>query len=423
MSNIQTELNNISTECDNIENTLTSLSDNTNLKNNLKERVKAVEDRISIAEQKIVVNPVPILYLTGDMSPMTKDTSVNLTAKLNNIYGETIFSGIATTKWQGAGSLAYPKKNFSIKLKTSSGSKFPMQFGNWYSTNEYHLKANYADYSMVRNVVGAKLYREIDETVYPNNAFGMIDGFPIVVYYENHFYGCYTWNLKQDDKLFGMNTSNNGLTQMVYRSGLGEWNIDNFEYRSDGNESASNKQTLQALLDWCKNSSYTQFSNELEEHFDKNNLITYWVFCNIMCATDNTINNWTIGTWDAKKWYVMAYDLDIIIGSLRNSSNWMHPSKPTTNLLVQQYTKVNPIWEKLEYCFRDDIIAKYNEIKEHYTPQVIASYFKNYKNLWGDTYLTKEYTRWSGRPDSTDDVDMMEDWLTKRYHYLDIIYS
>ena len=188
MSNIQTELNNISTECDNIENTLTSLSDNTNLKNNLKERVKAVEDRISIAEQKIVVNPVPILYLTGDMSPMTKDTPVNLTAKLDNIYGETIFSGIATTKWQGAGSLAYPKKNFSIKLKTSSGSKFPMQFGNWYSTNEYHLKANYADYSMVRNVVGAKLYREIDETVYPNNAFGMIDGFPIVVYYENHFF-------------------------------------------------------------------------------------------------------------------------------------------------------------------------------------------------------------------------------------------
>lgn len=423
MADIQTELQGIKTESEELNNEINLMSDDSNLKNNLKERVKDVEDRISVAEKKIVVNPVPILYLNGDMSSMTKEVSVDLKGVLKNIYDETIFSGTVTTKWQGGGSLLFPKKNFNIKLKTSSGSKNPIKFKHWYSTNGFHLKANYGDYSMVRNIVGTKLYREIDETVYPNNALGMVDGFPIVIYYNNHFYGCYTWNLKQDDNLFGMDTESNGSTQMVYRSGLGEWNIDNFEYRSDGTDTTANRQKLQSLLNWCSNSSYTEFSTNLEKYFDKNNLITYWVFCNIMCATDNTINNWTIGTWDGKKWYVMAYDLDIIIGALRNDNNSIHPSRPTTNLLTQYYTKVNPIWEKLEYCFREEIIAKYNEIKEHYTPELISSYFINFKNQWGEEFLGKEYSRWSEKPDKTNDVDMMKDWLEKRYHYLDIIYS
>lgn len=96
---------------------------------------------------------LPVLYLTGDTTGMSKDNAVSL----DYVYGER--SGVATMKWQGSSSLSYPKKNYTIKFDNA----FEAATG-WGEQKKYCLKANYIDHSHARNLVSAKLWGEIVKT-------------------------------------------------------------------------------------------------------------------------------------------------------------------------------------------------------------------------------------------------------------------
>lgn len=93
---------------------------------------------------------IPILHLTGDTTGMSKDIAVPLSYSFNDK------SGSCTLKWQGSSSLAYEKKNYTIKFDNA----FEAVEG-WGEQKKYCLKANWIDHSHSRNVVSAKLWGEM----------------------------------------------------------------------------------------------------------------------------------------------------------------------------------------------------------------------------------------------------------------------
>lgn len=120
---------------------------------------------------------LPLLKLTGSMKGISKENKV----KLAYAYGE--LTGNCTLKWQGASSLAYDKKNFTITFdeKRTIVEK-------WGAQKKYCLKANYIDFSHCRNIVAAKLWGQAvrtrpkrNEKLYDLPNGGAIDGFPIMV--------------------------------------------------------------------------------------------------------------------------------------------------------------------------------------------------------------------------------------------------
>ena len=108
---------------------------------------------------------LPILYLNGDASAMTKENAVNL----NYVYGDR--SGTASVKWQGSSSVSYPKKNYTIKFDNA----FEAAEG-WGVQKKYCLKANFIDHSHARNLVSAKLWGEIVKSrEYPSAEENLFD--------------------------------------------------------------------------------------------------------------------------------------------------------------------------------------------------------------------------------------------------------
>jgi hypothetical protein len=93
---------------------------------------------------------LPVLYLMGVVSAMTKDNEVSL----GYVYGDR--NGTCKMKWQGSSSLSYPKKNYTIKFDNA----FEAVEG-WGEQKKYCLKANFIDHSHARNVVSAKLWGQI----------------------------------------------------------------------------------------------------------------------------------------------------------------------------------------------------------------------------------------------------------------------
>ena len=120
---------------------------------------------------------LPVLYLYGDTSTMSKDVKVTLN------YNYKDLTGSCTVKWQGSSSLRYPKKNYTITFD----QKFEAKTG-WGTQKKYCLKANYIDFSHARNVVSARLWGQMvksrttkNEKLYNLRNGGAIDGFPIML--------------------------------------------------------------------------------------------------------------------------------------------------------------------------------------------------------------------------------------------------
>ena len=107
-------------------------------------------------------NNIPEIYFVGDnFSSMTKENPVDLGITIN-VNGFS-WSGYSNTKWQGNSSLAFDKKNFTIKLYEDEAKETKCKFNwnGWGKQNKFCLKANYIDHSHCRNIIGAKLWVEM----------------------------------------------------------------------------------------------------------------------------------------------------------------------------------------------------------------------------------------------------------------------
>ena len=363
---------------------------------------------------------LPVLRLTGDTSKMTKDKAVTLDAEFTD--GVRSFKCKAKTKWQGQSSLNFPKKNYSVKLIDGNANKENMAFKDWFPTNSYHLKANYDDYSMVRNVVGVRIGRDIYPNLYPNNARGVIDSFPFILYINGEWWGCYTWNLSQNADLFAMDEAN--LNHMVFRPDNTGWEVANFEDRLHDDPISSQIEKLTRMVNWTKTCTNAEFASDIDDYFDLKSLEYYWLYMDIGCAGDSMVNNSTWASWDGEKWYVLWYDLDIIFG-------WNQTLyTPTTDLIALSKTsewshKYNPVWDKLYTSFYNDICDIYAELRENVFTDAttIIKYFTDYRDKWGQENVAHEYQKWSGKSNSAWDISNCAQWITQRLAYCDNKYG
>lgn len=187
-------------------------------------RITAVEAADSESFHAFTACGLPVLYLTGDTTGMSKDNAISL----NYVYGER--SGTATVKWQGSSSLSYDKKNYTITFD----KPFEAADG-WGEQKTYCLKANYIDHSHARNVVSAKLWGEVVKSrtntnsrlnALPNG--GAVDGFPVIIVLNGAFHGLYTFNIPKDGWLYNMKDDDAiGQTEVLpFKTCINEQNPD-----------------------------------------------------------------------------------------------------------------------------------------------------------------------------------------------------
>ena len=168
---------------------------------------------------------------------------------------------------QGQGSLYSAKKNLAIDLFDieHGGDGLKIKFGDWVACDSFHLKGYYSDENKSRNVVTYQVYNDMvktrgffkdyvwkrglinEDTITPtstglddtneyvdqmdNGARCFPDGFPIILYCNNDFYGLYVMQLKKDRanyKLSKKKANNLWLDSVIYDI----WNMNgNLDWR------------------------------------------------------------------------------------------------------------------------------------------------------------------------------------------------
>lgn len=266
---------------------------------------------------------LPILRLFGDTSLMTKEQKVSLEWIYENAHGT------CTCKWQGASSVAYEKKNYSISLSNV------FDFG-WGAQKKYNLKANYIDFSSARNICAAKLWGDVvrsRETVpeeladLPNG--GATDGFPVILEINGEFHGLYTLTIPKEPYLLGVDKSANNqaivsaedhseptkFKATITAADLAAETSFSVEYAPDEDNIEWIATGISNAITAAINCHSAEDIETLAQYIDIDSVIDHYIFAVLIGGTDITDKNYLLVTYGNDYWYMSEWDLDTIFGN------------------------------------------------------------------------------------------------------------
>ena len=228
---------------------------------------------------------------------------------------------------QGTSSQYYPRKNFKTKHNsgfdmTESGenqSKYVLQ-GNDVPAKVFCEKTDFAESSGTHNTGLAKFINDLlvaHGILTPPQADNAavrttVDGYPVAMFHRatedapRIFIGKYNFNHDKDaQEVFGLTGNaecweflNNTSDLCLFKSDdfSGEWGNDLEARYPDGYEDNTN---IQALWTWVVSciGDAGKFKSELEQHFDRDNLLSYCLITELFGMVDQRAKNMLVTSW------------------------------------------------------------------------------------------------------------------------------
>ena len=382
---------------------------------------------------------IPKVFINGNI-PTTKD---DVLAELEYVSKTRQFKAYLEIKCQGNSSMAYPKKNFTIKMFSDEVRtiKLKKEFKGWGEHNKFVLKANWIDHSHARNIVSAKLWGQIVASrsdynslptglkTSPNN--GAIEGFPVKVYNNGTYQGIYTWNIPKDDWLYGVDEDNpnqfvlqgqkntNGVYAETATNFRKLWDGVSREWEVEvGTNSDTVKTALNNIISLCMNADDVTFKNTLGNYLDVQSALDYYIFCYTICALDSLAQNMILVSYDGTKLYCSAYDLDSTFGLWWNGTKFVSTSYRCPEDYQESYSL---LWERIEKLFVEELKTEYfKKRKTVYSFSNIVTHFERFMDLIGKDLYAEDLTVYSGIPSgSTNNITQIRNYIRDRLAYCD----
>ena len=366
---------------------------------------------------------LPVLHLTGETYTMTKDNEVELAY----VYGE--LSGTCTMKWQGTSSLAYDKKNYTIKFDNA----FEAVEG-WGEQKKYCLKANYIDFSHSRNVVSAKLWGQIvasrntaNETLAACPNYGAVDGFPICIVLNDEFLGVYTFNIPKDKWMMNMGEgtnecilcAGNSCDANLFKAEAtldGENDLE-IEYITDENDTAWAVTSVNNLINACINSDGSDLDTTIASMLDWESAIDYYIFTVLLRGDDMVGKNYLLNTYDGTKWFFGAYDMDSTYGLHWNGGSFLPATTGTTVASSFAYmANAHRLFELIKTYKKVELKARYAELRAGVMSEDnVGMEFRNFAGQISRPLLDEDNRRWTSIPNTNcNNVQQILDWYRLR---------
>lgn len=365
---------------------------------------------------------IPVVRLEGVTDGMNKDTEKTLRFTYEK-KGKTK-EGYALVSYQGSSSLAFNKKNYSVKLFKDEGhtDKMKMGFGKWDKSHKFVLKANWIDYTNARNIVGGRLYSKMPFTDLPNGHKGVIYGFPVNLYINDKYMGVYTVNQPKTKNVFGLKDEDAQNGAMLYCAEIPESPEATGSNYAAGDRwdrkfpDEADDAALERMVSFVENSNYREFKAYAQDYLDIESLVNYFVYSTICLNGDGLHKNYNMVTFDGKVWYIRPYDLDATYGL--NFDGKVDTMKYTDNLSYWMHTL--KLWNKLEVCYPRRIYRRYVEVRNNQlSEENIINEFAKYMREIGMNNYSREFTRWNERPSKYAGLQQISDFIYERYAYLD----
>lgn len=379
----------------------------------------------------------------GAALPQTKDDVV---MSFRYVSKTTDISGYCKTKAQGNSSMAYPKKNQTVKLYKDADctEKLKVDFKGWGKQNKFCFKANWIDLTHARNIVSARLwgdvvksranYADIPELLRTSPNQGAVDGFPVKVYAGGIYQGRYTINIPKDAWMANMDEDLDDhciLCGENYISGCfrAEANIDESDWTDEVHKTvpASIKSRWNEVIRFVMDSTNEQFVSGIGNYFDVESLIDYYLFGLLSCGLDAFGKNQLYMTYDGLKWYATMYDMDSTWGLYFNGSYFVSDSYGRNSYQDFADGDGNLLYIRLETLFADAIMARWEELKNGaLSVENIINRFERFTDIAPPHLAAEDYAATTANGAFTaipqqgaNNIQQLRDYIVKRWAYAD----
>lgn len=401
---------------------------------------------------------LPILYLYGAGIEGMQSKKDELSEGLSFSFPRFNVSGTLTgIKVQGASSASLAKKNYTLHLDR----KIELIPG-YGKQKKYVIKADMTDFSHVRNVGCAKLWGKVRETrikaddaIKANDTdylvdnvgnhitgeadpqlsiggnYGAVDGFPIALYINDKYWGLYTFNVPKDDWMAKMPKKQGcAIVSTVWASFNESTRLDgkDMDIEFCGTEDSDWVfRSINNLIDGVK-ASYTSkddFESVVLPLLDIDSAIDYYVYSVAIGNVDGVVRNFNLQTWDGKKWYFAAYDLDMVFGRTPDLLDYLSPEYNGSSirhggLTFENMATGNRIFHQLWKFYKDEIIARYKDLASNVLSSAsVGTFFTNYVKKIPVALKAQEDKTWPQTPlTESNNIDQIRWWYMYHINFL-----
>lgn len=361
---------------------------------------------------------------------------------------------LKSIKVQGSSSAGYPKKNYTLDFEDNVHLK-----STWGNHHKYVIKADWVDFSHMRNEFGAWLFGQIRKTnlsalrdkfidesgntlvnvngdalvgetdpafLGPN--FGAIDSYPILVVVNGIYHGLYSMTVPKDDWMADMGQNQhdailscefgNNFGQLAQTDNSGNLSDDKWavEFVSDEKNQKWLADDLNELLTKIVNPTDTPLE-DIDQVMDVQSVIDYYVFNTLIANEDAITHNWLLQKTNGGKWRICAYDMDSSLGMWWNGQEYQRADSTG----IKHQADLNVLFGLIYKYGADRLKNRWNDLRRHYISDITLN---KAVNDWAlkipKPVLEYEAKRWANRPGTrTSNHQQIQEWLRLRTAYLD----
>ncbi len=345
---------------------------------------------------------------------------------------------------RGGFSQTYPKKTYDLEFwEDPTGEDTDnVQFGNLRSDDDWILDALYNEPLRLRSHVAHKLWLDMHTPQYLDsepNAKAGADVKYAELFLNGVYNGLYNISEQVDRKQLklksyngdirgelnkGVTINSNGLAATNFYS-LPEYNNNNriwggYEMKYPQDDDITDWENMYQFTNFVMNVADDDFTDTIWDKFNYENYLDYFIFLNVLRATDNTGKNLYIAKYKADEpYFYVPWDLDGCFGTIWNGTNQDITNDILTNGFFDRVTELQPnnyatdistTW----FDYRTTILKETNLIN---TFETQFQYFLDYKIYEREGLVYPNYTF------SQEGLTYLLSWLNNRLTYLDTYFS
>tara|TARA_X000000950_G_C13865914_1_gene640721 strand:- start:209 stop:1891 length:1683 start_codon:yes stop_codon:yes gene_type:complete len=391
-----------------------------------------VEDMMSSDQFVLYFTPLPIISIeTNNIIVDEPKVQAVFTYSDNE---QTLSSNIGI-EIRGGTSQSYPKKTYDIEFwdDEMGNLNVDMKFGQLREDDDWILDALYNEPLRLRSYTATKLWKQIQVPYYVNYEPKAKSGAD-VMYVEMFLNGVYNglYNLSEpiDRKQLKIKKFNDNLRGELYKgytwgastfTSLPSYNNNSrvwggYEFEYPKSSEITDWSLLYQFTNFVINSSESEFENDIWSRFEKDNFINYFLFLNLIRATDNTGKNIYLAKYNqGEPYFYIPWDLDGCFGTIWNGTNSNITDDILTNGFISRVIDRNP------KNILIDIANKWFENKNHVFSYASLSEFvrQQYETLDNNKIYERESLVYSNYSFEIHDLNYTLDWIQNRLNFLD----
>jgi len=340
-------------------------------------------------------------------------------------------------EFRGNLSLTYPKKTFDLEIWTDSINEISkdLTFQRLRNDDDWILDGLYNEPLRIRSHIANSLWKSIHSPAYvakePTAKSG-IDSEFVEVFKNDKYLGIFSLSESVDRKLLSLKkVDEKGVNGELFKASSYDEattfenapKVENlfphwggFEMEYPIVDYKSHWEDLAELINLVAESTDEKFNLSIGSFLNIENAIDYYLFVNLLRATDNLGKNYYLARYDRNSpYFFVPWDLDGVMGIIQDGKRI-----PTTDDILGNHLFDRLLSSNLK-GYKEKLKKRWIALRKNQfsNRSLFDNIDTNYRKFKMENIYEREYKVWPNQRSTENDYAYLHEWLTKRLVYLD----